>query len=402
MRIGLALSGGGIRAIVFHLGVLARLARQSLIENVTCLSTVSGGSLAVALLRACSGNVWPDSAAFLRRTIPKARRLLTARGLDRAYLRHMLVSPWTLRHGRAAALAGALQDCWGVAGSLADLPDNPGWIINATCYESGENWHFTKQRMGDCVTGCVPSPRLPVAQAVAASSAAPGLVGSLRLDAGRFEWFACDGARTPRPRAPGFRTLTLWDGGVCDNLGVEALLEPTGGFRDGFDFLIVSDACEPLRSEARTLRAPKRLFDIVTEQVRGLRARAVVSHLQCNPGSGVYLKIGDTEERIRREANRPAMGARIHADSLGAAEVREAAGMGTTLRKSTKHEYDLLFAHGYQVADATLSACCGVTFQPIPLAAADRGEPCPRAPYADGAQGARKDRRVVMEPVLGR
>ena len=402
MRIGLALSGGGIRAIVFHLGVLARLARQSLIENVTFLSTVSGGSLAVALLRACSGNAWPDSAAFLRRTIPKARRLLTARGLDRACLRHMLVSPWTLRHGRAAAMAGALQDCWGVAGSLADLPDNPAWIINATCYESGRNWHFMKQRMGDCVTGYVSSPRFPIAQAVAASTAVPGLVGSLKLDAGRFEWFAGDGARTRRPHAPAFRTLRLWDGGICDNLGLEALFEPAGGFGDGFDFLIVSDACETLRPEARTLRAPKRLFDIVTEQVRGLRARAVVSHLQCNPGSGVYLKIGDTEERICREANRRTMGARIHADSLGAAEAQEAAGMGTTLRRSTQHEYDLLFAHGYQVADATLSACRGAAFEPIPLAAADGGAPCLPAPYADRAQGVRKGRRVVMEPVLGR
>ncbi len=402
MRIGLALSGGGIRAIVFHLGVLARLARQSLIENITFLSTVSGGSLAVALLRACSGNAWPDSAAYLRHTIPQARRLLTARGLDRACLRHMLVSPWTLRHGRAAAMAGALQDCWGVTGSLADLPDHPGWIINATCYESGKNWHFMKKRMGDCVNGYTSFPRFPVAQAVAASTAVPGLVGSLRLDAGRFEWFACDGARTPRPHAPAFRTLRLWDGGICDNLGVEALFETTGGFRDGFDFLIVSDACELLRPEARTLRAPQRLFDIVTDQVRVLRARSVVSHLHCNPGIGVYLKIGDTEERIYREANRPTMGARIHGDSLGAAEVQEAAGMGTTLRRSTKHEYDLLFAHGYQVADATLLAYCGATFEPTPLAATDGGAPCLQAPYADGAQGVRKDRRVAMEPVLGR
>ena len=56
MRKGLALSGGGIRATIFHLGALARLAQQSLIENITFLSTVSGGSLAVALVRDCLGN----------------------------------------------------------------------------------------------------------------------------------------------------------------------------------------------------------------------------------------------------------------------------------------------------------------------------------------------------------
>ena len=105
MRIGLALSGGGIRATIFHLGALARLAQQSLIENITFLSTVSGGSLAVALVRACSGNGWPGSDTVLQHTIPRARRLLTAHGLDRAYLQYMLLSPWTVRHGRAAALA---------------------------------------------------------------------------------------------------------------------------------------------------------------------------------------------------------------------------------------------------------------------------------------------------------
>ena len=368
MRIGLTLSGGGIRATIFHLGALARLGRQSLIENITFLSTVSGGSLAVALVRACSGNGWPDSAAVLQHTIPKARRLLTARGLDRAYLQHMLLSPWTLRHGRAAALAGALQDCWSVAGSLSDLPDNPRWVINATCYETGKNWRFMKKRMGDYLTGYVSSPRLPIAQAVAASAAVPGLLGSLKLDTGRFEWFAYDRESTPRPHAPEFRTLTLWDGGVYDNLGVEALFKPAGAYRDGFDFLIVSDASAPLEPETRTLRAPLRLLDVATDQVRGLRARAVVSYLRCNPGTGVYLKIGNTEERIYREANCPAMAERIVGRSLHASEVQEGASIGTTLRRFTLREYDLLFAHGYQVADATLSAYCGAIFEPIPLA----------------------------------
>lgn len=43
MRIGLALSGGGTRAAVFHLGVLRRLAVDGRLEQITKLSTVSGG-----------------------------------------------------------------------------------------------------------------------------------------------------------------------------------------------------------------------------------------------------------------------------------------------------------------------------------------------------------------------
>ena len=48
--IALALSGGGIRAMVFHLGVMRHLAERGLLESVDKISTVSGGSLLVGLL----------------------------------------------------------------------------------------------------------------------------------------------------------------------------------------------------------------------------------------------------------------------------------------------------------------------------------------------------------------
>ena len=37
MNIALALSGGGLRATVFHLGVLARLAEEDQLEKITYL-----------------------------------------------------------------------------------------------------------------------------------------------------------------------------------------------------------------------------------------------------------------------------------------------------------------------------------------------------------------------------
>jgi predicted acylesterase/phospholipase RssA len=44
-RIGLALSGGGFRASLFHIGVLARLAELDLLRHVEVISCVSGGSI---------------------------------------------------------------------------------------------------------------------------------------------------------------------------------------------------------------------------------------------------------------------------------------------------------------------------------------------------------------------
>jgi predicted acylesterase/phospholipase RssA len=47
-RLGLALSGGGFRATLFHLGVLRRLAELDLLRDVSVISSVSGGSILAA------------------------------------------------------------------------------------------------------------------------------------------------------------------------------------------------------------------------------------------------------------------------------------------------------------------------------------------------------------------
>ena len=44
-KTGLALSGGGLRASLFHIGVLGRLAELDLLRQVDVISTVSGGSI---------------------------------------------------------------------------------------------------------------------------------------------------------------------------------------------------------------------------------------------------------------------------------------------------------------------------------------------------------------------
>jgi len=44
-RIGLALSGGGSRAMAFHLGCLRALNELALLDRVSALSTISGGSV---------------------------------------------------------------------------------------------------------------------------------------------------------------------------------------------------------------------------------------------------------------------------------------------------------------------------------------------------------------------
>ena len=44
-KIGLALSGGGSRAIAFHLGCLRTLKNYEILDKVEVMSSVSGGSI---------------------------------------------------------------------------------------------------------------------------------------------------------------------------------------------------------------------------------------------------------------------------------------------------------------------------------------------------------------------
>ena len=52
MQIGLALSGGGFRASLFHLGVIRRLAAEGRLAQIGRIASVSGGSITAAHLLA--------------------------------------------------------------------------------------------------------------------------------------------------------------------------------------------------------------------------------------------------------------------------------------------------------------------------------------------------------------
>jgi NTE family protein len=214
--------------------------------------------------------------------------------------------------------------------------------------------------MGDYQTQYVVNPRFPLSDAVAASAAVPGLIGPLRAFSKQFQWqkFA-DPSSSKEPVQALFPSYNLWDGGIYDNLGVEPLYKPSGGLRDGIDFLIVSDASMALgyarQSWKNLLRPGKRflrLVDIATDQVRALRSRSVVSYFQSHPDAGIYFRIGNTTTAIYRRARRPIPAI----DQLSEADTLLAGRMETTLRRVTKAEFDRLYRHGFEVADATLCA----------------------------------------------
>ena len=257
MKIALALSGGGFRATVFHLGMLARLAEEKRLEEVTLISTVSGGSLCAGLVYALNGMCWPTSAQFFDTVLPKAQKILTTDDFQHDLLYRALGRFWTIFQTRANLLSTLIQQSWGITAKMNELPEHPRWMINATCYETGKNWRFERFRMGDYLFGYTANPAVPLSDAMAASSGFPGLIGPLTLDATKYAWFQYEDRTGPaapveaagavlhpktRPVQPMFPTVHLWDGGVYDNHGLEGVHDFTRGWLQGVDFLVVSDA----------------------------------------------------------------------------------------------------------------------------------------------------------------
>jgi NTE family protein len=360
-RLGLSLSGGGIRAAVFHLGVLHSLAKQRQLEQVSQISTVSGGSLIVGAIFSHSDMHWPSSERFLNEIYPELRAKLTSRDLfsfkalgQRGVVRENL----RILFHRAEILPKLLASQWGVRGTTKDLPDTPEWHINTTCYETGKNWRFSKKMMGDWVFGRHFSPEVPIATAIAASAAVPYAIGALRLKLSAHGWWSTDPV-TKKPLqklAPRRPFVRLWDGGAYENMGLEALYKPAEGLL-GCDFLICSDASGPLVDPKPfpfsdllqgKLSSP-RLFDIASDQIRALRSRMLMGSILRGEIRGVLVKMGTSMRQFG-----------IPDEKLSGLLTDEQAGLSlnypTNLTQVTADDFDMISRHGQEVCQATLDA----------------------------------------------
>lgn len=256
-RIGLALSGGGSRAIAFHLGCLRALNSKGILGEVYALSAVSGGAV-IAAMYAYSNDSFSE---FEERV-----RALLRRGLQADLARQVLLSPphWArssvtmLTAGAAARgiqlLSAALSLTRGIwdRDSRASTPEvlrrlQPPWrrwfsrttafeevlrrrlfgnvtidnplrenlrvIINASELRTGTAFRFGSENTSCWRYGRHETNKIDVATAVAASAAYPALLPALHK---LYRFVSRDGdVRAER--------VVLADGGVYDNLGTTCL-----------------------------------------------------------------------------------------------------------------------------------------------------------------------------------
>lgn len=280
--IGLCLSGGGYRAMLFHVGVLWRLNELGILPTLARISSVSGGSItAGALARSWKRLDFDD--------------LGVARAFDTE-----VVQPLCALAGRTIDIPATL---WGMvpfasAGkfvaaryrqhlfhdtSLRDLPDEPVFVFNASHLKTGKLFRFTKKYVADWTFGRANDPDVSLALAVAASSAFPPFLSPVRLD-------LSDMGFLPEPGAALLDTsrAILSDGGVYDNLGLETIWKRCG-------VILVSDGGGALSAEGQPSSfwpfQTYRVLNLIDSQVRALRVRQLIGAFADGRRRGVYLGI---------------------------------------------------------------------------------------------------------------
>jgi NTE family protein len=210
----LALSGGGLRATLFHLGVVERLHQLGALTEIEYITSVSGGSILAGQLARVWSRLVPngDFQALVADPILKVARYdLRDRALHQALLH---CSP---SRQLARLLDKALYD----GATLGGLPEKPRFSFNSCNLANGKRYLFTRGYYGERDAYSVAGWRqIPLASAVTASAAFPVGFAPFTIDvAGTgHTWGASGLVDSGIPVG----TVELADGGIFENLGLQA------------------------------------------------------------------------------------------------------------------------------------------------------------------------------------
>lgn len=298
--IAIAISGGGSRAANFASAVMQELQAMGIMQHVSVLSSVSGGSVAAAYYKvhqqelanaASASEAWKTAKAKLSEQI----RSLWVRKLLRP---DNFAATMIGATGRTQFLADVFDTTLfgGQGTTFGDLPASPpALLINATLvnelshrpagactnrrelspWTRWESVSFRDEFFNKCLNSRLDT--YPLSLAVAASAAFPGVFSSVTL--ARFD-------RQYRYDQSYLRTIPsefvhLIDGGPSENLGIESLLgehaadhsvaasvNQTNNIGERWQkCLIISiDAFARGATDARNLRAdPRSVFDRIVD-----------------------------------------------------------------------------------------------------------------------------------------
>jgi len=384
IKTGLALSGGGFRSSLFHVGVLARLAELDLLRKVDVISSVSGGSIIAAyyylkvkalLERApAEGHEAPGREAYIRMVAEieidflaaVQKNMLIRTFLDPVKNARMIATGFSNTERLAELLTTyfykAITQKYGTRAKqdripLKDIPIRPlaanlcpgtrvpSLIINATSLNTGHLWQFTNVSVGEQRTAhdaggdpigffkkirmdddrlTMPQRKVlynfTLGQAVAASNCVPGIFEPMEI-------------RNLYKTGGKHLTVRLVDGGLVDNQGLVSL------FAENCTHIICSDASDILKSEnhpsTQFLNVALRANDILMDRIRGESLNELFKY---GPGRFVMFDMGD---HATRNQIFPA-----DSEKMVCALTR----IRTAMDSFTDREADTLMYYGYQLS----------------------------------------------------
>lgn len=391
-KVGLALSGGGFRASLFHLGVLARLAECDLLRHIEVISCVSGGSIVgthyyLALQRELEQKLVLSREDYIK-IVEEVITTFVA-GVKTNIRSRALLNPFN----RTERIARLLEEkfyskitsmCSPLR--LSDLiikppnsrnfhPLHHNWcrdakvpilILNATTLNTGHNWQFTATYMGEppayiedeIDTNC------RLRRMYNEHEAPPGYKGGVQL--GRaVAASACLPAVFPPMILRGLypnKSVRLVDGGVRENQGIFGLIQ------QNCDVIIVSDGSGQMedidRPSSLPTSVPFRAIDITMQTIRsafykqlvvrsrvsrlrhhlylhlkkGLNAQTVDWGKGKSPSDPGHIDQGDTDYGVSRKVQHLLSNLR------------------TDLDKFSENEMYALMLNGYKMADKELAS----------------------------------------------
>ncbi len=437
LRIGLALSGGGFRAALFHLGVIRRLEELGVMKYVQTISAVSGGAIIAAYyatemekrLRGRANDLCGhESIDAVRLAIFEEITTCFFRGLDHNMRSRALVF-MPFYHpilfiravlGRNYSRSDIMQreyDKWFYRKATLDhLPSvtwssskdtcdphprtGPKVILNTTSLLDGERRSFAREPVvGLRELHRVNRNVIPISRVVGASSGVPGVFPPTVVSGDR-----------------------LVDGGVSDNQGTDALIEefdaqdPKLADNQGrlcADILLVSDASgqmQPVhRMSHRFLKVLPRTASILQFQLRKKTIGHLLAWKNKNTTSRrefafvhLLLNLKDRreapqtgEESQHRAENPPDCGPvpRVPTEYISPlSDVR------TDLDQFNPIERECLMYHGYTLIDAQIRKHCCKLRKWIEAKSDDGRWPAYRRPALFGEK---PEDHTELEPCAG-
>lgn len=351
--LGLALSGGGYRATLFGLGSLWRLNDAGLLGKLDRITSVSGGSILMGILahRWRQLQFTDGRAGNFAEVIAEPVRTFCAKTIDiGAGLAGLLVPFKTAGDFLADRYE---KDLFGDA-TIKGLPPaegNPKFIFYATNLQTGRSFRFRQDMVADYLLGMSRTTDVPLAVAVAASSAFPPIFSPIVLKTDPAAW----SEGSDLPDLPALRRrIVLADGGIYDNMGLESLV-------DNVDVVLVSDAGAPFEIEAQphedNLFQLGRVRDILIDQTRALRKRWLIAEFDAKRRRGAYWGIGTN---MTAYGETPRM-----ADDSATSDALEY--VPTRLSSFDAERQGHLVNWGFALCDVSLRARAGL---PMPMATA--------------------------------